>query len=1043
MRITRLEIFGFKSFVDRFVLDFDTELIAIVGPNGCGKSNIVDALRWVLGETHAKQLRGSLQEDLIFNGSDSRRPLGMAEVSITIRPDEDWQPESLTERGESEASSNEATNGATDEAAPLDAELANSEGEEIFEGIDSQEETSASEAGSLLPDNLAEIPGLFEASEIQLTRRLYRSGESEYFINKVPCRLRDMTELYRLIGLGARGLSIVQQGHIGSIVQKKPIERRELLEEAAGISGFRARLEASDRKLKKTSENMARLADIISEVEKQVRSLKRQADKAERRQGLKDKLKELELELFTAKASLITSRKIEAEEALAQSVEALEAGKSQASLDEAEEEKNKAILHELEVEVASLRKKRDSLVTELNRVRRSENESRVKLATVEGEKNALEADLARSAERLVQLVSDISQFEEGRNSRASELEEVEAQLQELEASDKSLGEREAKWLEDSRELQLNQKRLELVAEQAEEGSFFNTVKIPESLFSAFTNLLGERITYALGKSAGSDSSKGRIASRVSGEALSDNQKASLRSLGGSPIIDHLEFPEHVRSDLESLLSDTWLFETSEEAEAALKTVDAKHLVSVSSDGAVFFSWGDISSTSFPMVFGLEAGLDEMARAIEAEQQAQSKERAELEGKIRSLVARKSELRSVLGHLDSSLKAARDEHQSLESKNGDSQEKLRVLTESASVLATQLSVQFDQSVLSEDRKRAHDIEEQLIQQEASIAKLETELNQKRGDFYDQNSKFTSARSRLSSLEEKCSSFRLAVEKAQVEIDLLLEDINRQVVEEGEKVVMPGAPEIEALLERAGGDLGQYISQVSDEGVSLRRKLEREGEVDPESIGLYKEESERLESLKVQYSDLQSASESLQRTSRMLREISRKKFLETFEFVSKKYEELLPRLFGGGSGFMELINPDDPLTSGVNMSIRPPGKKLRSLELLSGGEKALGATAIIMAMFLYRPSPICVLDEVDAPLDDANLQRFLDLIKEISASTQFLVITHNKATMAKANRLIGITMQEKGISKALEVDFGAAEAELGRLEREGRAALAAGA
>jgi len=219
--------------------------------------------------------------------------------------------------------------------------------------------------------------------------------------------------------------------------------------------------------------------------------------------------------------------------------------------------------------------------------------------------------------------------------------------------------------------------------------------------------------------------------------------------------------------------------------------------------------------------------------------------------------------------------------------------------------------------------------------------------------------------------------------------------------------------------------QRIQELQLESDNVRRKIEREGDVDPESIELCEKEELRLAEMIKQSHDLTRATHTLERTIATLKEVSRQRFVETFKFVNEKFAELIPRLFGGGSGHLELLNPDDPLNSGVEVTVRPPGKKLRSLELLSGGEKALSAAALLVSMFLYKTSPLCVLDEVDAPLDDANLERFLDLIKDISRSTQFLLITHNKQSMAAMNRLLGITMQERGVSTALSVSLTEAE------------------
>ena len=369
MRVTRLEIFGFKSFVERFTLAFDHNLLGIVGPNGCGKSNIVDSLRWVLGETHAKQLRGSALEDLIFNGSDSRRPLGMAEVSITIKPDKGWKERLENSRDELATILEEAEAEAAPKLAVEDAERVEVADPEInvadtevvvahtTSGLNGNGSVNGSGAAktaadqSFLHSGLLDIPGLFNAAEIQLTRRLYRSGESEYFINRVPCRLRDMLDLYRIIGLGARGLSIVQQGQIGQLISKKPIERRELLEEAAGISGFRTKLESAQRKLEKTSFNMDRLRDITIEVEKQVKVLKRQAQRARTRGELKAALEEAELSLFRARSSRLLLEKIAVSDQRETAEQ--EVGAAQAKLDEqqAQQLSLQATLEEFDADV--------------------------------------------------------------------------------------------------------------------------------------------------------------------------------------------------------------------------------------------------------------------------------------------------------------------------------------------------------------------------------------------------------------------------------------------------------------------------------------------------------------------------------------------------------------------------------------------------------------------------------------------------------------------------------------------------------------------
>jgi len=311
-----------------------------------------------------------------------------------------------------------------------------------------------------------------------------------------------------------------------------------------------------------------------------------------------------------------------------------------------------------------------------------------------------------------------------------------------------------------------------------------------------------------------------------------------------------------------------------------------------------------------------------------------------------------------------------------------------------------------------------LEEQIKLIEQEIKQGDVERNNIRVRLANVSNEYESVRRVISALERDSASAKLSIEKINLELNMKLEEIQKSY---GDEVTLPTVEVAEEIKGRCNGEWEEFGQSLRSSVNQLQQRLNREGEVDPESIELHKVEAERLVDMQKQYADLTSASKLLDETIRHLQEVSKKRFLETFLDVKEKFSELIPRLFGGGSGLLELTNPDDPLNSGVEISVRPPGKKVRSMEVLSGGEKALSAAAILIAMFLHHPSPICVLDEVDAPLDDANVDRFLSLINEISETTQFLVITHNKQSMNFAGRLIGITMQEQGVSKALSVSF----------------------
>lgn len=1219
MRVTRLEIFGFKSFVERFSLSFDESIIGIVGPNGCGKSNIVDALRWVLGETQAKHLRGKSLEDLIFNGSESRRPLGMAEVSLTIRPNEGWsddlEPAEVVEPASSSAVDFSPESTASESLPPAQDVTSVEEGVEASREIDLEQmgaEVEVAPDGGLengasantepvtgiIPAALMQIPGLFEASEIQLTRRLYRSGESEYFVNRVPCRLRDLVEIYRLIGLGARGLSIVQQGQIGELISKKPIERRELLEEAAGISGFRARMEAATRKLKKTSENMSRLADIILEVEKQVRSLKRQANRARARDEVKSLLKEAEIELFRCRSALIHQQRLEIASQAVEIQEDLQTRKSKMSLADAERTEHQAKLETIDTELMTLRGQREELYQTLNRERRRLEECQVQLARVEGKERAVE----ESREQITARREQISREQEERqtelqeqNSRLSEVESaqrtVEEKLRALEESNKkdleafvpeestpASSERSEQMrllesrLEELPELQSlikdserrlssarsevarskdalfeaqkelsNTERerstivaqLERMAQHVKDKSestnveaLASALKVPQHLERAVSAALGDRAEYVVSSEpeklaaeylgASSEGAKKRrigvIAKRDSGAQVVGGQghrPLAEHELSVVPeatlLLDLLEIESSVRPSLELMLGDLAITPNLEQALALNASNSEKGLperLIVTPQGEVVTPWGWYTTQGESVGLSFRRRIEELDEILRDLQTIAADRLQQVETSEKALAEAKSELhvglrsRDALLEVQQRLSRLLQEEKAEEKKARDraiQQERQRQEAARAKERAVELEVRAAMKETSDAKNAVRYVERALEGLEAELGKLsenEQRLAEQREALAAEKQQLSEAlaiqssdeakrsaeevqnryeevleeitkveerrdavnlkvaeaaqavseaREGLDSLSEKESAFKLQSEKLSLEMQMLHEEVVKQY---GEEVQTLSETEAQQLFEATEVDgsaegsetskslVNKKVASLREDASKLRRRLEREGEVDPEAITRYEEEQARLDEMQAQHADLTLATTTLERTIRQLKDVSRTRFLDTFNDVSKRFTELVPRLFGGGAGHLELLDPEDPLTSGVEITVRPPGKRITTMELMSGGEKALVATAVLMAMFLHKPSPICVLDEVDAPLDDANLERFLDLITEHSDKTQYLIITHNKSTMRAVDRLLGITMEESGVSKPLSVNFAEAEEEIER-------------
>jgi len=1058
----------------------------------------------------------------------------MAEVTITIRPEENWfQGEVRSESDYLEEALAEDESSDQDEQQEENStpESSHPHGFVVLEGgKDKQEESGGEEATAssekILPDSILSIPGLFSATEIQLTRRLYRSGESEYFINKAPCRLRDMVDLYRVIGLGARGLSIVQQGTIGDIVKKKPVERRELLEEAAGIAGIRARLEAANRKLEKTSDNLARLQDIILEVDKQVRSLDRQAKRAERRKDLKEELVQLETRQFVARSARIVVDKTTQEDAIRKLEQDIEEGKNSLSMAEAEEERAKTELQQIEVSLVDKRRERDALLSELNQARKAESDARVSVAKLEASLNTLSETIERNGVRKEEAQREIDQFvakidqateQLGGLENRKDAVEVEFAGIEIEQSDSSIQSsnlvastslskqlesiegvhrglkedvvslrssyHEKRNLETERKVEVASIESEIESIKKNLASISKEVSSPQGEFDGKLLIEGLIVPSDLEKATAA-----ALGKSASYKVLSEGQPLQgIKALVGgviSPLV--AESPEILNSS-ESFLSRLQVKPGFESAAKALlgnialvggvaegMELIKKHsnpLVSaVTKDGLLVTSWGVAGEEGSGHHIGMMRRLEELEEELEAKRaslaaleqeiasnrklvaekergleesdtallrlRAEQKELSleaerardkavarerEFQSKIQEIKSEEIKINSEIGYMEREVEKLRAEISRIEQDADSLASDKATLIDKKQYVGEQLSIKFEDPN-SPTRRRAHELEDSLIVLDQDIKKIEGSFDHKRSELYDSKEKFGSSQAAYNTLNNRLSEMRLETEKADIELGLLIDEFKRN---QGEEIEVPGESQILSVIQEAGTGIVGYLSKINSEVSELKGKLEKVGEVDPEAVARHEEERERLEGLRAQHDDLDTARKTLIRTIAELKEVSNKRFVHAFEFVSKKFSELIPRLYGGGAGSLQLVDPEDPLTSGVELTVRPPGKKLKSIELMSGGEQALAATAVIVAMFLYRPSPICVLDEVDAPLDDANLDRFLTLIKEISTTTQFLIVTHNKQTMAVVNRLLGITMEEKGVSRALEVDLEEAE------------------
>jgi chromosome segregation protein len=1138
MRISRLEIFGFKSFMDRIVIPLEGGLTGVVGPNGCGKSNIVDALRWVLGETRASSLRGEKLEDVIFNGTDKLRPLGLAEVTLTLRAQgDDFFAElgqqlqsydvlaTLTEEDLGESSTPPT---GLDGASPAVEEVLSDvrptgapalrvleggiggEQESVPTGLDEatlsqheQPEESSDEnvplsnapaAGSFVAGSsisgafLSRFAWLKSVSEVQITRRLYRSGESEFFINRVPCRLRDLKEFFRAVGIGARSHTIVAQGEVSRIVTAKPEERRMLLEEAAGVVGLKEKVNAAKRRLEETANNLTRLADVIAEVARQVNSLRRQATQARNREALKFRIREIDTQIFRDKLRELLNRGSECgrahEESRQQEVEA----SAIVARSAAEEEIARGGLLEIDLQGDSLRNKVDSIREELSNRSRMRSERAVRLSEIRA--------------FLVARTNEIRQLEERRTVLLERARESAGELEQLTAEEQLLAEEligleqkgdedlrnAAAQLDGLRELMRKkdgeirvvreqivsvQSTLEEVQKQlvamspvtqlrktfGENGAtifgseseqvqlLVDGIQVPPQYVRALQAVMAERAAYVLSAdphavgasfldrllTADGRNSRGfglGVFRAGTAELPTESRHGlSLFStfltispaaqIAASACLRNLYFAE-------DLLTATTFFSAARDAGDS----DIGHYTVVTRDGELLTNDSFFSLRHEGGVVQLKNKVDELSVALATHREEFGQREREREVLAEQIALAQQDHARALSETQERNSRIRNSSNQLATIRGRLQAGIRLTQQTDGDVAT---------IADQIRTAQARIEEHQGEQEQIRAEIESMLEQNDQPLKDElailqeqyaalDAARREGRERLSQLALQVNEARRTAELLRAQISAF--EVERQKTELGLQNIrerlaqdygLEVLQEVEAHGIEAEGLAESVRMELSEELQRLRTRIVREGDVDPSSIQRFEEEAARLDELESQHRDLDSAAKTLQQTIERLTETSQRRFQATFDAVKAQFEKLVPRLFGGGRGTIDLVDPTRPLETGIDILLRPPGKKPKSIDLLSGGEKALTATALIIAMFLERPSPLCVLDEVDAPLDEANLIRFLQLLKEMSSRTQFMMITHNKQSMTMSDRLIGVTQQEPGASQVISVSL----------------------
>lgn len=1182
MKLKKLELYGFKSFAQRTEIVFDEGITGIVGPNGSGKSNIGDAVRWVLGEQSAKTLRGASMSDVIFNGTQKRKPLSYCEVSLVFDND--------------------------DHALAM------------------------------------------EAAEVMVTRRVYRNGESEYYLNRTACRLKDVVDLFRDTGIGKEGYSIIGQGRIDEILSRKSEDRRQVFEEAAGIVKFKARKEEADKKLQRTLENLERVDDILDELTKRLKPLEEQSRNARVYLELSTELKDLDLNLFLIRSDRARARlsELESELLTVQTILAdtesnltdktTRRDETQNRIDQLEEAITKARtelmecaehVHESQKKLSALQSRRETRSENRQRIVREQEEAQERLAEIEKDHARIQADVEKQhsliadAEQILRATQEAAEKAQAKEKEADAALEaqkaavidqmnrlsdvrndktrlntmqaqMETRLTEIEESSGALQEQEAalrealtaveKQLEtENQHQQQCQEKLAQARQASDEAdaayanlradvekqsadmqaaaSRHNVLTEMTRDMEGYNMAVRRAMTYA--KQRGLTGVKGVLAqlmtvpqayetaidmalgaaqqnivtdteetakelinylrqnrlgratflpmSAIRGKTLYGNERNALKLPGCLGVASELVqcAPEY-RGIVENLLGRTVIADNLDHGIPIMRAGNhAFRLVTL--EGDVMHSGGSMTGGSAQskvsnllsrerelkeLTAKLQTGraeLDKCRQELTQRQQTAQEKRQKVSDAVNALhqqeiaVAREqarresvsADLNTHLQRMQETEQAREQLHQSLEDirqqletiehqrtgAQGDqsAMEQKTIEMQNALVKArAEASAENDRlmvrtlqlsdlrhglSDLERDEAHAQQDQAQILREQERREQLLHEMDEL--DAIDENDmkreEAESARRQKEQLRQESAAQAIEQRRAQAQSDLRdilsdMENLHEAYNRDSEKL-----HKTELAKARIEGDQKNLQNRIwdtykltyagaeefrctpFDEKESDRRAAELQGQiralgtVNVGAVEEYAETKARVDDLTAQQQDLKRAEMDLRELIERLLIQMRSTFVENFSKMQGYFAETFTRLFGGGHAELKLMDPDDPLNCGIEVNAQPPGKKLQLLSLLSGGERALTAIAILFAMLKLKPTPFCILDEIEAALDDANIGYYADYLKEYSKGTQFIVVTHRKGTMERCNSLFGVAMEEQGVSRMVSVSL----------------------
>jgi chromosome segregation ATPase len=892
MRLSKIKLSGFKTFVEPTTLSLPSTIVGIVGPNGCGKSNVIDAVRWVLGESSAKYLRGESMSDVIFNGSSLRKPVSTATIEL------------------------------------------------LFDNTDKK------------------VGGEYSKyNEISTKRVITRDGQSRYFLNGTKCRRKDITTLFLGTGLGPRSYAIVQQDTISRLIEAKPDDMRIFLEEAAGVSKYKQKRKETESRIKNTRENLNRLNDIREEIEKQLRRLKTQSNAAKRYKKYKSREKEIHAEvLFTRINGLLFKLKDNQEE------------------------------------VQQHQSTFDQNLTELRKIEADIEEQRVADTEATQNFNNAQKDHFELQSKIARLEQSIEYEKELESQKSFNVQEIQKELERINKEHK----------EDSG--QINQISSAL-------SKLEQTIITASSIVNGLEQTLNELEGNLQGVSEQNESITNEI-NELNTVVETESVKISVLSKQMTQIDDqkrtikNLHEAESIFKQLEKEIESSKIYFDPQSFEIITNKLDllGEKLVSLSLkfqtiEQEITKNEGQINSSKKNLKLA-KGKLNELATDKEKLDQQKiglSNEINTYKQKINSqrpslqkLELKAESNRSTISALKNAINRLESQKTQIKAKSLDITKGTRKKSDPTAEVKEQLKSLLNHSLESE--QTLNTLREQLENIQATLRNYEIDRTNKNAE--------------VNQSREILEKYKLSIR----ELEVRKEGLDDQLSANGYSYESIKESIVETLNE----------TELEQELEKILRSIERLGPINLAASNEYEEEAKRKDNLDSQFDDLNRALDTLNGAIKQIDDESMKRFNETFAKVNIGLKKHFPRLFDGGKAYLEL-EKDDPLDGGVIVMARPPGKRNSNIHLLSGGEKALTAVALLFSIFELNPAPFCLLDEVDAPLDDTNVARFCEIVKEMSDSVQFVVITHNKTTMELTNQLIGVTMSEPGVSRLVTVDL----------------------